>query len=96
MARLGAHAGAKPRLVASSAVWPAHKRAPAPLTPAQVRDWCRDGPVLLCLGTAQGLAPEVLEHCEGQLRPLRFLGYNHLSVRSAAAILADRILGDYC
>ena len=96
VARLGAHAGAKPRLVASSAVWPAHKRAPAPLTPAQVRDWCRDGPVLLCLGTAQGLAPEVLEHCEGQLRPLRFLGYNHLSVRSAAAILADRILGDYC
>ena len=82
--------------MASSAVWPVHKRAPVPLTPGRVRDWCREGPVLLCLGTAQGLAPEVLERCDGQLRPLRFLGYNHLSVRSAAAILADRILGDYC
>lgn len=96
VAHLTAHAGVRPRLVASSAAWPARKRAPAPLTPGQVRDWCREGPVLLCLGTAQGLAPEVLECCEGQMRPLRFLGYNHLSVRSAAAILADRILGDYC
>lgn len=33
--------------------------------------------------------------CDGVLRPLRYLGYNHLSVRSAAAILTDRILGDY-
>ena len=96
VAQLREHAGAPPRLVASSAVWPVHKRAPVPLTPGRVRDWCREGPVLLCLGTAQGLAPEVLERCDGQLRPLRFLGYNHLSVRSAAAILADRILGDYC
>lgn len=96
VAQLREHTGAPPRLVASSAAWPARKRAPAPLTPGQVCDWCREGPVLLCLGTAQGLAPEVLERCDGQLRPLRFLGYNHLSVRSAAAILADRILGDYC
>ncbi|MGE9985208.1 tRNA (guanosine(37)-N1)-methyltransferase TrmD [Desulfovibrio sp. SGI.169] len=96
VAQFAAHAGATPRLIASSAVWPARKRAPAPLTPGQARDWCREGPVMLCLGTAQGLAPEVLERCEGQMRPLRFLGYNHLSVRSAAAILADRILGDYC
>ena len=48
---------------------------------------------MLCLGTAKGLAPEA--QCEGVLRPLRYLGYNHLSVRSAAAILTDRILGDY-
>ena len=51
--------------------------------------------MLLCLGTAHGLAPEVLARSDGQLRPVRFLQYNHLSVRSAAAILADRILGDY-
>ena len=56
---------------------------------------CEEGPVLLLLGTAQGLAPEVLARCDGVLRPIRDLGYNHLSVRSAAAILADRILGDY-
>ncbi|MDO5484488.1 MAG: RNA methyltransferase, partial [Desulfovibrionaceae bacterium] len=83
------------RAVASSATWPKGRQARAPLTPAVIRDWCHDGPVLLCLGTAQGLAPEAIERCHGQLRPLRFLGYNHLSVRSAAAILADRILGDF-
>lgn len=93
---LTAYCGSRPRLVASSAVWPGQKNAPAPLTPCRVRDWCREGPVLLCLGTAHGLAPEVLARCDGVLRPLRFLSYNHLSVRSAAAILADRILGDYC
>ena len=83
------------KVVASSAVWPEGKPSPIPVTPATVREWCREGPVLLCLGTAQGLAPEVLACCHAQIRPLRFLGYNHLSVRSAAAILADRILGDF-
>lgn len=89
-------AGTAPRLVATSAAWPEKKRAAPPLTPAQVRAWCREGPVLLCLGTARGLAPEVTALCDGRMRPLRFLGDNHLSVRSAAAILADRILGDFC
>lgn len=91
-----ARAGARPRLVATSAAWPEKKRAAPPLAVAQVRQWCREGPVLLCLGTARGLAPEAVARCDGRLRPLRFLGDNHLSVRSAAAILADRILGDFC
>lgn len=99
-AHMAAHYGARPRLVASSAVWPAGGTASRPglplLTPRHVRRWCGQGPVMLCLGTARGLAPEALALCDGILRPLRFLGYNHLSVRSAAAILADRILGDYC
>lgn len=91
-----ARAGVRPRLVATSAAWPGKKRAAPPLAPPEVRQWCREGPVLLCLGTARGLAPEVIARCDGRLRPLRFLGDNHLSVRSAAAILADRILGDFC
>lgn len=99
VAHMTAQHGTRPRLVASSAVWPARGKASKPermpMTPRDVRRWCDQGPVMLCLGTAQGLAPEVLEQCEGTLRPVRFLGYNHLSVRSAAAILADRILGDY-
>ena len=54
-----------------------------------------DKPVLLLFGTGQGLAPEVLEECDGILRPLRWMdGYNHLSVRAAAAIIMDRLLGD--
>lgn len=92
---LGRTSGQEVRLVASSATWPEGKQLLPPAPPATVRQWCREGPVLLCLGTAQGLAPEVLERCHARIRPLRFLGYNHLSVRSAAAILADRILGDF-
>ena len=89
-------AGVEPLLVGTSAAWPEKKCAALPATALQVRKWCRERPVLLCLGTARGLAPEVLARCHARIRPLRFLGDNHLSVRSAAAILADRILGDFC
>lgn len=90
--------GQRPRVVGSSALWPVPQKGvpeEPPLTPPTVRQWCAAGPVMLCLGTARGLAPEALAQCDGVLRPLRYLGYNHLSVRSAAAILTDRILGDY-
>jgi tRNA (guanine37-N1)-methyltransferase len=63
--------------------------------PAQVRRWLAEGPVLLVLGTGHGLAPEVLTRADAVLSPVRgFALYNHLSVRSAAAILVDRLLGD--
>lgn len=87
--------GCKPHFIASSAQWPEGKYAPTLLTPANVRQIARREPVIICLGTARGLADEALKACEGQLRPLRFLDENHLSVRSAAAIIADRILGDF-
>ena len=51
-------------------------------------------PCLLLLGTAWGLAPEVLAGADGVLPPISGrTGFNHLSVRSAAAILFDRLLG---
>ncbi len=81
--------GVRPRVVATSA------RTQGALAMSQVREWLTDGPVLLLLGTGHGLAPEVLEGVDGVLPPIRFLdGYNHLSVRSAAAIMADRLLSD--
>ena len=50
---------------------------------------------LILLGTAWGLAPEVLESGDGILPPISGAGkYNHLSVRSAAAIVLDRLLGE--
>jgi hypothetical protein len=50
---------------------------------------------LILLGTAWGLAPQVLEMGDGILEPISGAGrYNHLSVRSAAAIVLDRLLGD--
>jgi hypothetical protein len=56
-----------------------------------------DGPpVLVCFGTGWGLAPEVHVQAARHLEPIRSPradGYNHLSVRAAAAILFDRLLG---
>jgi len=55
----------------------------------------RGTPVLLLFGTAWGLSPELLATADGVLPPLRgATGFNHLSVRSAAAIILDRLLGE--
>lgn len=56
-----------------------------------------DQPGLILFGTAWGLAPEVMDRLDFRLPPLRGredTGYNHLSVRAAAAIILDRLLGD--
>jgi hypothetical protein len=51
-------------------------------------------PVLLLFGTAWGLSPEILAMADGVLPPLHgSAGFNHLSVRSAASIILDRLLG---
>lgn len=51
-------------------------------------------PFLLLLGTGWGLAPSVLDEADAVLESIRGInGYNHLSVRCAAAILMDRLLG---
>lgn len=85
--------GIEPFCVAASARWP--EKAQKALTAAETLALCRERPVVICLGTARGLAREALARCQAILRPLRFLSDNHLSVRGAAAIIADRILGDY-
>ena len=54
----------------------------------------QDVPVLILFGTAWGLSPEVMEMVDGVLPPLSGPGaFNHLSVRSAASIILDRLLG---
>lgn len=51
-------------------------------------------PHLLLFGTAWGLAPECLNRSDCVLEPIRGSGpYNHLSVRAAAAIILDRLMG---
>lgn len=54
----------------------------------------RGRPVLLLFGTAWGLAPDLLEEADHFLPPIRGAldDYNHLSVRSAASIILDRLL----
>lgn len=52
--------------------------------------------VLLVLGTSWGLAPRVLEQADALLASIPSRepsGFNHLSVRAAAAIVCDRLLG---
>jgi hypothetical protein len=53
-----------------------------------------DRPVVLVFGTAWGLAPEVVRDADFRLAPISGPGeYNHLAVRSAVAIILDRISG---
>ena len=80
--------GVRPTLVATSA-----KPLPACVGFGQVRDLA--GPVLLLLGTGFGLDDSVTEKADLSLRPVYGpTDYNHLSVRSACAILLDRLYGD--
>jgi hypothetical protein len=51
-----------------------------------------DDPYLLLLGTGWGLSDDCFEAADFILEPIAGAGtYNHLSVRSAAAILLDRL-----
>ena len=53
-------------------------------------------PVLIVLGTGWGLADSVCDRAHAHLEPIRSVredGWNHLSVRAAAAILFDRLCG---
>lgn len=50
------------------------------------------GPILIVFGTGWGLAPEVIAKADAVLAPIRGPGeWNHLSVRSACAIVLDRL-----
>lgn len=50
-------------------------------------------PYLFLFGTGWGIAKEVMEKADYALRPIEgTMDYNHLSVRSAAAIILDRLL----
>jgi tRNA (guanine37-N1)-methyltransferase len=82
--------GQEPLLLGSSA-----KPGEGSMGYSQIKSLLRQRPVLLLLGTGRGLAGEILQACDALLPPIRFLeDYNHLSVRSAASIIVDRLLGD--
>ena len=60
----------------------------------QKKVWAIDRPVLMLFGTGQGLSSSVIEQCDYLLLPIDgFSEFNHLSVRSAVAIILDRWLG---
>lgn len=93
--------GTHPQIVATSA-------KPLPDT-TSYREYRRSlknepngSPQLLLFGTGWGIVQEVLNQADIRLDPVSCAGwaisqdseYNHLSVRSAAAIVLDRLLGD--
>lgn len=60
----------------------------------QEKVWALKRPVALIFGTARGLSTQLLDSCDYLLEPIEgFSKFNHLSVRSAAAIVFDRWLG---
>jgi hypothetical protein len=84
--------GLQPELWATSA---RQSKETLSLVDARKRLAESDRPVLLLFGTAWGLAPDLLETVDAVLDPIQGrTDYNHLSVRCAAAILLDRLLGE--
>ena len=83
--------GERPTILATCA----REKHPSVWSYRVVRQKINDGErFLILLGTAWGLAREVIESADGMLAPISGMGsYNHLSVRSAAAIILDRLLG---
>lgn len=84
--------GVKPLIIATSARETEHVKQITYHDQGIV--WSQKRPVLLIFGTGRGLAPELLARCDYLLVPVEGLtSYNHLSVRSAVAIILDRWLG---
>jgi hypothetical protein len=83
--------GARPRVVATSA-----RPGPQRTSFASLRAdlTTSSEPHLLVFGTGWGLAPEVMERADVVLEPVwGGSDYNHLSVRSAVAVILDRLRG---
>jgi hypothetical protein len=91
MLTLERETGLRPRLVATSARGSTNRMRFVDLRAALETS---PEPHLIVLGTGWGLAPEVTDRADVILEPIWGpTDYNHLSVRSAAAIILDRLRG---
>lgn len=91
IADIDARTGALPTLIATSAR-EGEARVHFPELRTQLEQ-CNTH-MLMMLGTGWGMGPELLSRAQLFLEPVRGAGdYNHLSVRSACAIMLDRLLG---
>ena len=86
------HSGQAPKMIVTSA-----RRDSGNIGFDGLRDILNDGNLyLLTLGTAWGLTKEFIDTADYVLDPVMGnTDYNHLSVRSAAAIILDRLFGTY-
>lgn len=84
--------GVRPLVVVTSAIAGTHKNIISFYDQKEV--WRHERPVLLVFGTGRGLTDEFIAKADYLLVPIEgFTNFNHLSVRSAAAIIFDRWLG---
>jgi len=84
--------GIKPLVVVTSARTMSHENTISFFDQGKV--WKQKRPVLLLFGTGKGLTAECIAKADFVLVPVQGLtSYNHLSVRSAVAIILDRWLG---
>ncbi|MBO8167792.1 MAG: RNA methyltransferase [Thermoanaerobacteraceae bacterium] len=83
--------GCRPKLIATDA-----RKFPNTVTYRQVREsFSRPGVYILLFGTGWGIARDVMAQVDWILEPIYGAGdYNHLSVRSAVAIILDRLCGE--
>jgi len=85
--------GSAPKLIATSAKPATDKQ----ISFSKLRNLISENssPILLMLGTGWGMSEELLTKADFILEPINGPGeYNHLSVRSAAAILLDRLVAE--
>jgi hypothetical protein len=84
------HHGDFPKTVVTSA-----RQKPDNLSYGKFREMLQDGnPYLLIFGTAWGLSENFMAGADYSLNPvIGNTDYNHLSVRSAVAIILDRLFG---
>jgi hypothetical protein len=87
---IAAEGNGRPATIVTSA---RHQNEVATMT--MMREQIRSGkPHALIFGTAWGLPDDFLKQADYILEPIKGpTSYNHLSVRSAAAIILDRLLG---
>lgn len=92
IAQIESDCGAKPLIVTTDA-----RVYPNTVSYRYMRQTIREGtrPVLLLFGTGYGMTREMMKEFDYILEPIYGGGsYNHLCVRSAAAIILDRLLGE--
>ncbi len=92
VADIEALAGRRPRVVVTGASLTGNLISFEKMKTILERD---DHPCLIVCGTGWGLAEEIVAEADYSLEPVRGVGsdYNHLSVRSAAAVILDRLFG---
>ncbi len=82
--------GVRPKVVVTTA-----KRYNGAISYSSLRDKITSGEdIIICFGTGWGLTEEFISSADYILEPIEGpTDYNHLSVRSAASIVLDRLLG---